>query len=115
MPVVADDNNKVDLTPELHGVIRPRWEMDTKGGENRFQLRNARLSVNGRLAPEIDYYFQADFCDRGKIMFLDGWGRIAITPALKLQAGQFRIPFGTDCFRGPGNYIFANRSLSEAR
>ena len=32
MPVVADDNNKVDLTPELHGVIRPRWEMDTKGG-----------------------------------------------------------------------------------
>lgn len=112
MPVAAvETKQNVDLTPQLHGVIRPRWEMDTKGGENRFQLRNARLSVNGMLAPEIDYYFQADFCDRGKILFLDGWGRIAITPALKFQAGQFRIPFGTDCFRGPGNYIFANRSF----
>ncbi|MDE5673316.1 MAG: hypothetical protein K2I02_08220, partial [Duncaniella sp.] len=79
MPMAAvETKQNVDLTPQLHGVIRPRWEMDTKGGENRFQLRNARLSVNGMLAPEIDYYFQADFCDRGKILFLDGWGRIAI-------------------------------------
>lgn len=37
MPVVADDNNKVDLTPELHGVIRPRWEMDTKGVKTAFR------------------------------------------------------------------------------
>lgn len=102
---------ETDLTPKLHGVIRPRWEMDTRGGESRFQLRNARLTVTGNLAPEIDYFFQADFCDRGKILFLDGWGRIAISSSFQFQAGQFRIPFGTDCFRAPANYLFANRSF----
>lgn len=107
----GEEKEKTDLTPQLHGVLRPRWEMDTKGGESRFQLRDARLSVNGKLSPEIDYFFQTNFCDRGKILFLDGWGRLALTPALKLQAGQFRLPFGTDCFRAPANYIFANRSF----
>ncbi|MCM1076166.1 MAG: hypothetical protein NC411_02255 [Bacteroides sp.] len=107
----SDENAKTDITPKLHGVLRPRWEMDTKGGESRFQLRDARLTVTGNLAPEIDYFFQTNFCDRGKILFLDGWGRIAFTPRFKLQAGQFRLPFGTDCFRAPLNYIFANRSF----
>lgn len=107
----AEETEKVNIVPQIHGVIRPRWEMDTKGGESRFQLRDARVTINGKLAPEIDYFFQTNFCDRGKILFLDGWGRIAFTPALKLQAGQFRLPFGTDCFRAPLNYIFANRSF----
>ena len=112
LPSLAEEEkDEVNLVPQLHGVLRPRWEMDTKGGESRFQLRDARLSLNGQLSPEIDYFFQTNFCDRGKILFLDGWGRIALTPSLKLQAGQFRLPFGTDCFRAPANYIFANRSF----
>lgn len=102
---------KVDLTPHIHGTIRARWEMDTQGGENRFQIRNARLNISGMIAPSIDYYAQTDLCDRGVMKILDAWGRIAISPSLKFQAGQFRLPFGTDCFRGPGNYIFANRSF----
>ena len=107
----ADPKPSVDILPKVHGVIRPRWEMDTKGGESRFQLRDARVTLNGNLSPAIDYFFQTNFCDRGKILFLDGWGRIAFTPALKLQAGQFRLPYGTDCFRAPLNYFFANRSF----
>lgn len=103
--------DKVSLVPKIHGVIRGRWEMDTKGGESRFQVRNARVTIAGEIAQPIDYYIQTDFCDRGKIKILDAWGRIAMTRELKLQAGQFRLPFGTDCFRGPGNYIFANRSF----
>lgn len=106
------DESKVDLVPKIHGAFRARWEMDTEhDGENRFQVRNARIILNGMIAPSIDYYFQTDLCDRGKMKILDAWGRIGITSALKFQAGQFRLPFGTDCFRGPGNYVFANRSF----
>lgn len=107
----ADDKNKVDLIPKIHGAFRARWEMDTENSQSRFQVRNARLTLNGMIAPSIDYFFQTDLCDRGKMKILDAWGRIGITPSLKFQGGQFRLPFGTDCFRGPGNYIFANRSF----
>lgn len=106
-----NEKQKIDLVPKIHGVMRARWEMDTKGGENRFQIRNARVNLSGKVAPIIDYYIQTDLCDRGTMKILDAWGRIAISQSLKFQAGQFRLPFGTDCFRGPGNYIFANRSF----
>lgn len=103
--------DKVNLTPKINGVIRARWEMDTHGSESRFQVRNARVIISGTIAPPINYYIQTDFCDRGKIKILDAWGRLGLTKDLKLQAGQFRLPFGTDCFRGPGTYFFSNRSF----
>lgn len=101
----------VDLMPQFHGALRSRFEMDTRTGQERFQVRNARLNIAGRVAQPIDYYVQADFCDRGKMKILDAWGRIAVSQRLKVQAGQFRIPFGTDCFKGPANYVFANRAF----
>ena len=54
---------------------------------------------------------RADLCAQGSFKFLDGWARFSTSPWLGLQAGQFRIPFGLDSFRGPGTYIFANRSF----
>lgn len=101
----------INYIPEIHGVVRARWLIDTDGGLNRFQVRNARLSAGGRVAKPVDYYLQVDFCNSGKIQFLDAWARVAIIPELKIKAGQYRIPFGVDPFRGPANYIFANRSF----
>ncbi len=101
----------VDYRPEIHGALRTRWEMDLENDASRFQVRNARVSLAGKVAPSIDYYVQTDLCDRGTMKILDAWGRIAITDGVKFQAGQFRMPFGVDPFRGPGNYVFANRSF----
>lgn len=97
--------------PELHGVLRSRWEMHTSNGEQRFQLRNARLNVSGNIVPTISYYIQADFCDSGKFKFLDGWGRVALAKGLALQAGQFRMPFGIEPHLGPSTYLFTNRAF----
>jgi len=107
----TENDTEVDLTPKIHGALRTRWEMDTQGGESRFQVRNARVNIAGMIAPAIDYYMQTDLCDCGKMKILDAWGRIALSPSVKFQAGQFRLPFGTDCFHGPANYLFANRSF----
>lgn len=101
----------VDLTPHIHGALRARFEYSTRTGEERFQMRNARLTIDGALAPAIDYYVQMDACDRGKMKILDAWGRLQLATGLRLQAGQFRLPMGTDCFRGPSGYIFSNRSF----
>lgn len=110
IPAKAEESD-IDYKPVFHGTVRSRWELATENGENRFQVRNARLSVEGRIAPEIQYYINTDLCDRGKMKILDAWGQINITDDLKARAGQFRMPFGVDPFRGPQNYIFANRSF----
>lgn len=101
----------VNYVPTVGGVLRARWEMLTDGGENRFAVRNARVNIKGNVARNIDYYFQADLCSNGKMMFLDGWGRIKLIDALAIKAGRFRVPFGVDPFRGPATYIFSNRSF----
>lgn len=101
---------KVSLTPQIHGALRARFELDTRGGERRFQVRNARLKVQGFLSEAIDYFVQADLCDRGKMKILDVWARIEFARGLRLQAGQFMMPCGVDNFRNPSNYIFINRS-----
>lgn len=102
---------KVDLIPKVHGALRARFENEFHSDIKRFQVANARISVNGMVAPSIDYFIQIDACDRGKMKFLDAYGRIAITDRLKFQAGQFREPFGVETFRAPSNYIFANRAF----
>lgn len=113
---------KIDRIPKIHGVLRARYEGEwgdrTDGEEDiekeylqRFQVRNARLSVEGKILAQLDYYFRIDICDRGKMKFLDAWARWKFNPRWAVKAGQFRVPFGVDAFRGPGTYIFANRSF----
>ncbi len=118
MPTQAADAAAKDSTtstrsiyiPEVHGVARARYEVDTDNGEGRFQIRNARVNLSGRVLPRLRYYLNTDFCDKGSVKVLDVWARVDIASRWFVQAGQFRIPFGTDNFRGPGTYYFANRS-----
>lgn len=109
--VGAIASDSISYVPQVHGTLRPRMELSTVDDAYRFQLRNARLSLNGFIAPSIDYFAQVDICDRGSMKFLDGWIRLAVTRNFKFQAGQFRMPFAVDPFRGPHTYLFANRSF----
>lgn len=102
---------QISYMPNIHGAFRARWEEDLETSRSRFQLRNARVTLDGRISPEIDYFLQIDACDQGTMKFLDGWGRIELFKGFKVQAGQFRMPFGVDPFKAPANYIFANRSF----
>ena len=114
LPVTANADSKdktINYLPNIHGTVRPRFELDTETGDARFAVRNARLSLDGKVAPEIDYFLQVDLCDQGVFKPLDFWARLQIAPGLKVQAGQFRVPFGIEPFRGPHTYIFANRSF----
>ena len=106
----ADDKG-FSYIPEIHGAMRARWEIQTETGEQRFQVRNARVTLGGKIHPSISYFFQTDLCDQGKMKILDAYGRFDIIKGLFVQAGQFRMPFGVEPFYAPANYIFANRSF----
>jgi hypothetical protein len=107
----ATDSKSFDYMPKIHGTLRTRYELATEGTVmSRFQVRNARISVSGNAAPFIDYILQTDLDDRGEYKFLDAWGRVAITPQVKVTIGQMRVPFSVDASRAPHQYYFTNRS-----
>lgn len=109
--LTANAADTVDLTPHIHGALRSRFEWDTETGDYRFQVRNARVTLDGKVATWADYFIQTDLCDQGKMKILDAWARATLGGGVRFQAGQFRMPFGVDPFRAPSNYIFSNRSF----
>lgn len=109
--VSVSNEEKIDYMPRVHGVIRARYEGELPDWEQRFQVANARLSVAGNVLRNLDYFVQFDACNKGKMQFLDAWARLSFAGEWRVQAGQFRVPFGVDAFRAPGTYVFANRSF----
>lgn len=104
-------SEKVNYMPQFHGAVRPRWEIDTESGESRFEVRWARFTVEGKVAPKLGYFIQTDFCDQGSIKINDAYVKLDAAKGLTIQAGQFRMPFGTEPFMAPQTYVFANRSF----
>lgn len=104
-------NAPCDRTPQIHGVFRGRYEGEWPDYESRFQVRNMRVLVRGKIMPTIDYYCRVDLCNKGSFTFLDAWARWYFLPEWNVKIGRYRVPFGVDDFRGPGTYVFANRSF----
>lgn len=102
---------KVDLTPEIHGTVRGKYEYQTEEGEGRFEVRNARLSVSGRVAKAVEYKAEIDLSDEGKIKMLDAFTRLKPMAGLSFTIGQMRVPFTIDAHRSPHQQYFANRSF----
>ena len=111
LSVKAEEADKFSYMPNVHGVVRARYEADLNEDASRFQVRNARLTVDGKIAPAISYYMQIDACNQGKMQFLDAWGRLNFTDNFYLQAGQFTMPFGVEPVFAPATYVFNNRSF----
>lgn len=107
----AADSTAVNLMPQLSGMARVRFTQSTTTGQGHFQVPNARLSLKGNITPWAGYFFNLGLCEYGKVKILDVYAHIAPAANLTLTAGQFRIPFGTEPFRLPAQYIFTNRSF----
>lgn len=110
--VVSAEKNWRQYLPEINGTFRGRYELDAENGAGRFAVRTMRVSVKGSVIPRLDYFAEIDLCDEGAIKMMDAYGRFNIPrPDMKVQIGQFRMPFGLDVHRGPQSQYFANRSF----
>lgn len=100
IPVVADDDDdKVDLTPKVHGTIRGKYEYQTEEGDGRFQVRNARVSLEGNVTKIVSYKAEIDLSDEGQIKMLDAYTRLKPVRGLDFTIGQMRVPFTIDAHR----------------
>ena len=106
----ASDSIKV-YTPRIEGTIRGKYEYFTELEQNRFQVRNARFSIQGKVARITSYKAEIDLSDEGKTKMLDAFVKFQPQKWWSFTIGQQKVPFSTDNLRSPHNFYFANRSF----
>ena len=102
---------KTDYIPKIHGTIRGKYEYQYEEKEGRFEVRNARFSLTGNVAPIVSYKAEIDLSDEGAIKMLDAYARVTPLPTFDITIGQMRVPFTIDAHRSPHQQYFANRSF----
>lgn len=102
---------KSPYIPDFHGTIRAKYEYEPPINKGRFEIRNARLSVEGKIIPIVRYKAEIDLSDEGSIKMLDAYIRLQPKERLKFTFGQMRVPFSIDAHRSPHLQYFANRSF----
>lgn len=102
---------KTDYIPKIHGTIRGKYEYQYEEKEGRFEVRNARFSLTGNVAPIVSYKAEIDLSDEGAIKMLDAYARVTPLPTFDITIGQMRVPFTIDAHRSPHQQYCANRSF----
>ena len=105
------DNVQMDYKPEIHGTVRAKYEYQPEIDAGRFQLRNTRFSLNGKVHPIVEYKIEVDLSDQGDFKMQDVFTKIEVVKNLNFTIGQMRVPFTIDAHRSPHLRYFANRSF----
>lgn len=115
LPAAADEGKeekaKTDYRPVVHGTLRGKYEYQPEEKAGRFQVRTARVSIEGKVAPVVAYKAEIDLSDEGKIKMLDAYTRLSPLKGFDFTIGQMRVPFTIDAHRSPHQQYFANRSF----
>jgi hypothetical protein len=100
-----------EYRPDIDGVIKTKAEFDLNHSTLRFEVRNARFGVKGKINDYMSYKVELDLSDEGKTKVMDVYVRFTPVANLDLYMGQRKIPFSTDHMMNPAENIFANRSF----
>ena len=93
------------------GTVRAKYEYQPDSGSGRFEVRNCRLAVTGRVVPMVGYKAEIDLSDEGTLRMLDAYVKLTPLKRLDFTIGQMRVPFAIDVHRSPHLQYFANRSF----
>ena len=84
-------------------------EEDT--GKDRFDIRRARLVVEGTTLKYFDYKFQYEFQGAQSRNLLDAYVDANVLRAASFRVGQFKEPFGLEQSNDVKNWIFAEPAV----
>jgi len=102
---------KSEYIPDLDAILKVKAEYDLDNSLMRFEVRNARFGLKGKINNYMSYKIELDLSDEGKMKMLDAYVRFTPLKNLDIYLGQRKIPFSTDYMRNPAENIFANRSF----
>ena len=83
---------QTSVLPQIHGILRGKYEYQPDLDASRFEVRNARLSVDGNLPFRSSYKLEVDLCDESAIKMKDAWVRVNPVNTLRITLGQQRLP-----------------------
>jgi len=109
--MIQQQNERSKFSPQLHGILRGKYEYEPDLKASRFETRNARMAITGNLPMRSSYKLEVDLCDESSIKMKDAWVRVTPWNTLRLTVGQQRMPFSIDAHRNPSAQYFANRSF----
>ena len=102
---------KSEFIPDLDVILKVKTEFDLDNSLMRFEVRNARFGLKGKINDFMSYKVELDLSDEGKMKMLDAYVKFTPLKNLDIYLGQRKIPFSTDYMRNPAENIFANRSF----
>ncbi len=102
---------KFNFLPQLHGILRGKYEYEPGLDASRFEVRNARISAEGNLPLRSCYKLEIDLCDETEMKMKDAWVGVNPWNTLRISIGQQRMPFSIDAHRNPSEQYLANRSF----
>lgn len=93
----------------LEGIPATSANGDIRDGAD---FRRARLSANGSVLPNMNYFFQMDFAFPGRPTFTDVWMELTKVPVLgNVRIGQWKQPFSLEVVSSFRYTTFPERSL----
>jgi len=87
------------------------YDSDEDPDKNKFDIRRARLILEGHLLSRFSYKFQYEFQGAGSRRLMDAYVDTRILPYLSMRVGQFKTPFGFEQYSADKNIPFAERSM----
>lgn len=109
-PSAKEVFQKISENVQLGGWIdaQYQYEKNDDAEKNFFQIRRARLDVKGSLSKWVDFRLQADFAPNPRL--IDAFVKVNFCKYVKLQAGQFKIPFSLENILSPLDLEFTENA-----
>ncbi|MGZ3778466.1 MAG: porin [Mucilaginibacter sp.] len=95
---------------QISGLLQPRYQgFQQKGVNDAFDLHRARLIVQGSVTDSWSYYTQTELGGTG-VKLIDAYTSYKFADALKVNVGQFKIPFSLESLTADAQLEFVDRS-----
>ncbi|MGZ3751823.1 MAG: porin [Mucilaginibacter sp.] len=95
---------------QISGLLQPRYQgFQQKGVNDAFDLHRARLIVQGSVTDSWSYYTQTELGGTG-VKLIDAYTSYKFADALKVNVGQFKIPFSLESLTADAQLEFIDRS-----
>lgn len=90
----ADGDHRLALHARLH--LDARFDLASDFFDDTFQVRRARVEVDGRVFRKVEYKLGLEFGRTQGANLRDAWIKLVPLEAVQLWAGQMLLPFSTE-------------------
>ena len=111
-PTVTIGGGLVRLEPKVRLQVdsRERFGPDAEGDSDPFVLTRKRIGVQGRIGKRVSFELEAEL--GSQTLWRDVYVNYRATDSLRIQAGQFKVPFSLDRLTSSTRHDFASRALA---